>query len=364
MTSSLPILRLRRVRKWLECELTDPKSMQITSFDQRPIKLTEAFKKDILRPYKKLLRMARDEETRAGDFGQELRVIGSEIYQILHPIFRRFDMDVREGTALALALDEETVDIPWELALLQKKPCIRLCESVNVGRLRVVKSERWFNPSERRRKRRALVVGINYKDCGEKSGELDWAESEAEEVASILEGHDIQVTLLPGKKAKRKRIVKELKYGLDIFHFTGHGSMTRDESRISACDGDLLAKDLHKILGTVAPRLSFMNACETAIERATIGEAKWDAYSWAYALAEQGGRVFIGTLWPIYEEEARLFSCRFYKELLGVENRTLADSVRQARLKVKKGDSDKSVFTWPAYVLYGPPSLQKDDILD
>jgi len=364
MASLLPILRLRRVGKLLECELTDPKSMQITSFDQRPIKLTEGFKKGILRPYKKLLRMAGDEETRTCDFRQELKTIGSEIWRVLGPVFKRFDMDVMEGTTLALALDEETVDIPWELALLQKSPCVHLCEQLNVGRLRVVKSVRWFNPQEKRRKRRALVVGINYKGRGRKSGELDWAEKEAEEVASILEGHDILVTSLFGKKAEKSKIVRELKYGVDIFHFTGHGSMARDESRISAYDKDLLAKDLPQILGTVAPRLSFMNACETAIEKATIGEAKWDAYSWAYALAEQGGRVFIGTLWPIYEDEAKLFSSRFYKELLGVENRTLADSVRQARLKVKKSDTDKSVFTWPAYVLYGPPSLQRDDILD
>jgi len=365
MAVAVPILRLRRVNRRLECELTDPESMQIISFDEDPIKLTEKFKKDILRPYTRIVRMTRNEETpNVGHFKLELRVLGKNIWDILGPIFDRFDLNIKEGTSLALALDDETVQIPWELALFRKRPRVHLCESINIGRLRVVKSESWINPRERRKRPRALVVGINYKDCRKKLGELDWAEEEAEEITSILRGNGFSVTPLYGKKAKRSKIAKELKRGVDIFHFTGHGRMSRGETKVMASDEDLPAKDLDDILGTaVAPRFSFMNACETSIERDTASQGRWDAYSWAYALARYGGRVFVGTLWPIFEEEARLFSCRFYKELLGVEKRTLADAMHQSRHEVKKRGKNIAIFTWPAYVLYGPPSLLIDDIL-
>jgi len=268
-------------------------------------------------------------------------------------------------SSLALALDEETVQIPWELALFQKRPVVHLCERINIGRLRVVKSESWINSRERkRRKPRALVVGINYKDCRKKLRELDWAEEEAKEITSILKNNGFSVTPLYGKKAKKSKIAKELQRGVDIFHFTGHGGMSRDETKIMASDKDLLVKDLDDILGTsVGPRFSFMNACETAIERDTVSRSRWDAYSWAYALANYGGRVFVGTLWPIFEDEARLFSCRFYQELLGVEKRTLADAIHQSRHEVKKKGKNEAIYTWPAYVLYGPPSLLIDDIL-
>jgi len=342
--------------------------MQIISFDEDPIKLTRKLKRDILRPYIRILKMSRNEDTpNVGRFKKELRAIGTEIWNILGSIFKRYDLDVKEGTSLAIALDDETVDIPWELALFKKRPRIHLCENMNIGRLRVVKSEVWENPPpERRRKPRALVVGIDYKDkdCRKELGELDWAEKEAEEVASILEGNGFSVTLLLGRNAKRKRIVKGLRRGVDVFHFTGHGRMIRDESKIMACDEDLLAKNLVDILDSaVAPSLSFMNACETAIERDTVGQGLWEVYSWAYALAEQGGKVFVGTLWPIFEDAARWFSRRFYEEILGLKKRTLAEAIRQAKLDVKKRAKDETIYTWPAYVLYGPPSLLIDDLL-
>ncbi|MDH5771409.1 MAG: CHAT domain-containing protein [Candidatus Bathyarchaeota archaeon] len=365
MAVAIPILRIRRANQKLECELSDPKSMQIIGFD-KPIKLTEKLKKEILRHYVAILRMTRNEETpNVAHFKRELRVMGRKVWNVLGPIFERFDLNIREVTSLALALDNETVQIPWELALFKSKPCVHLCETINIGRLRVVKSDSWYNPPPRRkRKPRALVVGIDYEDCRKDLGKLDWAEKEAEEIESILRGNGFLVVPLYGKKAKRHKIVKELKRGVDIFHFTGHGRMVRDENKIMAADGDILANEITDVLGEIdAPALSFINACETAIERATVGESIWEAYSWAYALAEQGGRAFVGALWPIYEDEARLFSRRFYEELLGVEKRTLADSTRLARLHAKRTGKAKAIYTWPAYVLYGPPSLLIDDLL-
>jgi len=35
--------------------------------------------------------------------------------------------------------------------------------------------------------------------------------------------------------------------------------------------------------------------------------------------------------------------------------------MRQARNKTKRGKSD-TILSWPAYVLYGPPTLKADDL--
>lgn len=364
MTETVPILRLRRVNNQLECELMDPSSMQIISFE-KPNKLTEKNKKEILRQYVNILRMTRSEGTTSiKRFKYELRELGKKIWKILGPIFEDFDLHINEGVSLALALDEDTVEIPWELALFKKRPSIHLCEYMDISRLRVVKDERWVNCPERRRKPRALVVGINYEGYREELGELECAEKEAQKIASILEDNDFKVTFLFGRNAKKSKIVKEIRRGVDIFHFTGHGSMYKDESKIMACDEDLFTKEIDSILRkTVAPRLSFINACETAVERDTISKRSWNAYSWAYALAKYGGRVFVGTLWPIFEDWTLFFSCIFYKELFKSKKRTLANAIRKARCRVKKKAKDRSIYTWPAYVLYGPPSLLIDDIL-
>jgi len=366
MSVTTPTLRIRRVRGQLECELTDPKSMQIISFDKQPIKLTEKLKKDILRPYAAILRMTRKKETpNVVHFKRELREMGRKVWKILEPIFECFALNVSEGASLALDLDDYTVEIPWELALFKSRPCIHLCEAMNIGRLRVVKSESWRNiPNRRKRKPRALVVGIDYKDCRKDLGKLDWAEKEAEDIESILRSNGFSVVPLYGKKAKKPKIIKELKREVDVFHFTGHGRMIRDENKIMVADKDILAKELPEVLGgKAAPAFSLVNACETAIERATVVESKREVHSWAYPLAEQGGRAFLGALWPIYEDGARLFSHTFYIELLGVEKRNLAESMRLARLEVKKKLKGEAIYTWPAYVLYGPPALLIDDLL-
>jgi len=366
-------LRLRRDNGLLECELTVPESMQITSLSS--IKLTEKSRKNILRHYVAILRLLRKKsEPDITVFKRELRELGKKIGKVLRKIISGLAIDTAEDVELALALDETTVDIPWELALVKERPRIHLCEKMNVGRLRVVKEDSWIGTSRgsRRKSRRALVVGIDYKDrkC-RPLGELDWAEREAESVRSILEGNDLDVTFLPGKKATKKRIERELKRGVEIFHFSGHGTMERGQSKIEACDQSLSTNDLDNILGNdeYAPTLSFLNACETSIERDTIGENMWEAYNWADALARCGGKVFIGTLWPIFEgvgeseKEALLFPARFYKTFLGYKAGTLAESMRQARLEIKSMGEDEMITSWPAYVLYGSPWLLSKDFL-
>ena len=53
------------------------------------------------------------------------------------------------------------------------------------------------------------------------------------------------------------------------------------------------------------------------------------------ARAEQGGGVFIGTLWRVSEKEALCFTETFYKKFLGAGYNTLAEAMRQARNKTK-----------------------------
>jgi CHAT domain-containing protein len=78
-------------------------------------------------------------------------------------------------------------------------------------------------------------------------------------------------------------------------------------------------------------------------------------------MADQGGRACIGTFWSVRDEESTLFSKEFYRNFF-FKRKTLGDSVRQARLKVKKSEED-AILTWPAFVLYGPPILRTSDIL-
>ena len=65
----------------------------------------------------------------------------------------------------------------------------------------------------------------------------------------------------------------------------------------------------------------------------------------------------------MWDEDSSKFSEFFFKELFSIKKRTLAESVRLAREEVRKKCGKEAIFTWPSYVLYGPPWLLKESLL-
>jgi len=362
-----PILRLRQFRSKLECELIDPATMQIIGIDE---KMTKQSEEAIKRHYAEILKMASGENECIAkrSFKKELNTLGKEIGNILKNVLKRLSINIKEEPNLALALDKETVKIPWELGRIREGNKYKFfCDVACIGRLRLAKAEFWEPLTKRSKTRRALVVGINYENCKRRIKPLELAEKEAERIKTILEDNDIKVKLLLGEKATFDALTKELKRGVDIFHFTGHGGRSWNKAKIYLFKKgeDLWAKDLEDLLGnSAAPSLSFFNACETSVDTPEKGKGvSWAPYSWAFALAEQGGGAFIGTLWSVSEKEALCFAETFYKKFLGAGYNTLAEAMRQARNKTKNIEKDV-IPNWLAYILYGPPTLKAEDLFE
>jgi CHAT domain-containing protein len=352
--------------------------MQIIRIDRKKAMFTEASKK-ILSSYSELVALADTDDYDEKAFSRELGCLAVQTGKILNSVFKDLCFNIRKESNLAFALDNETVKIPWELAYLPKNPKLgyreMLCEKMGVGRLRVVKAKYWLDPPDRRRKNKALVVGTNYEKTKRKISRLKYAEDEAEKVAQILESHGFKDTiLLTGPKATKKAVLAELKKGVDLFHFTGHGDMSRNSSVICMNDYDLSARIFEKESKHCdAPRMTFFNACKSSVDTPKKERPTCVPYSWAYALAGQGGRVFVGTLWSVCEPYAEDFAQAFYKEFLGRKRKTLAEAIQQARIEtflkensseeLKKYSLKQSDSTWSGYMLYGIPTLVKKDIL-
>jgi len=341
LVQDYPVLRIRQNGNELECELAEPTSMQIVRIRRKNVRITKALKR-IPSKYTSIVQMMEhDEPPNLRTFRLELRILGNEIGRVLTPILLGY-------LSKKLTMENEPK---------------MLCDALCVGRLRVVEDKSWKQSPKRGHTTKALVVGIDYKDCRIGIGELDHAQEEAEGVQAILKNNDIPVTFLPGKEATRAKVIETLKQGVDIFHFTGHGSMSWNKSKICLSDEDLWAKDLsHVLTNTAAPSLSFFNACETCVDTPRKGKVEWAPYSWAYSFSKNGGNAFVGTLWSVLEKEALCFAQTFYQKFLGIRNNSLAKAMHQARNKIKKGKLDK-IYSWPAYVLYGPPTLVRDDLM-
>lgn len=353
------VLRLRLKERKLNCELIDLESMQIPSFP-RPIQFPIRRQKSILSSFHKILgKMRKNREVPPRWFKDQLRTLGEQLWDgLLDKVFSKFDLEKREGSFLTFALDPDTVRFPWELALLKKRPRTLLCEILNIGRLRVVRHPYWETPSKRRGKKiRALVVGLNYGSYRNLE-ELEYPEEEAWSVYDLLskEGIETKPPLI-GKKAKTGAILKNLQSGIDILHFTGHGSMSKNKTVICCADKDLSAKQLKQVIdGTSVPKISFINACESATEKTRL-TGQWEAYNWARLLAEYGAQALIATFWPVIDESSTTFAKWFYTQFVE-RKRPLGAALRYARHHTKT--ISKSPFTWPAYVLYGYPDFSID----
>ena len=388
MTESYGILaiELEDRQRYLKCELYVTNSMQIVRlcphklpkklYSQeivqipqylQSLRLTKKFEeKEIRSPYVNIVKMMKkDGEVNIKQFKKELIKLSKGIKEILEPIFKRFDIDVNSEKNLAIALDKETAKIPWELGYFNDS-FVHLCDKINVGRLRIVEDYYWLATKEVKSSDRALVVGINYENSPLSLNGLDYAEDEAVKIKEILNDYDFKVTLLLGEEATKNNILKEIRKGAKIFHFTGHGDMKRKKSSIFAYDGELSTQEFasfYENIGKIpAPNLTFLNACQTSSEFSTKKRKDdgWESYNWAFTLAENGGRVFIGTLWPINDNKAtQLFSCIFYREFLR-ESKPLASSLHEARRSVVRKDETAAY----AYVLYAPPTLTKKDVME
>lgn len=366
MTKDYQILRIReKTDNKLECELTDPATMQVMEIVET---INAKTKKQIQDHYQTIVEIMGNtyQRPKLTDFNYNLNVLQTNIGQILSRILRKLTFEADGDCSIALALDKQTVKIPWELGRLSKikglaQPMMA-CQAMCLGRLRIVPASSWSPSPARSRRRSALVVGINY-DCRPELGILSNAEHEADRVRTTLESNDIPVKLLIGKKASREAVVDELRQGVDIFHFTGHGGTSWNKAKIFLSDKDLWASELSPLLSkSAAPSLSFFNACESCIDAPKNGKVTWKPYSWAESLAKEGGNAFIGTLWSVFEPEALTFADVFYRKFLGYKNHSLGQAMQLARNEAKKGASD-TIFSWPAYILYGPPTLDREDML-
>ena len=350
----------------LQCNLTRPdyQSMTVQNFN---LPLNPKTAGDITTSFKKVISLAR-KEISSGTFMETVAVLGMEVGCVLEPILKHFNLIERKGKErlnLTLSLDKHTVKIPWELAVFEEEneDWLFLCQRMNIGRTLGVQRKEGFvdtlNAKKGPRERRALVVGIDYKNSRSKC--LDFAQKDARIVHEQLEafGKKKKLKVLPllvGGNAKKAILKKHFKDGLDIFHFSGHGNLEGNIGKISLYKGDLSTQEVDEMLHKFkvkAPKFSFMNACETCL----------GVQHWAHAMANNGGRALIGTFWAVLDHDSTDFSTAFYRNFFS-EGKAIGESVRMAREETAEKMKKEDFCTWPAFVLYGPPTLKASDILE
>jgi hypothetical protein len=145
--------------------------------------------------------------------------------------------------------------------------------------------------------------------------------------------------------------------GFDVVHFAGHGDYDSASPEaaggVFSRDQILTARDIFR--ARRVPRLVFANACFSGVihagEAHGVQELSRGLATVAQAFFERGVPNYIGSGWPISDEQAATFAVEFYERAF--QRETLGTSVGAAREKIF-GEAVGS--TWGAYQHYGDPN--------
>ncbi len=252
---------------------------------------------------------------------------------------------------LTLSLDEELIQIPWELLFDGSD---FLCLKFSMGRLVRSKGEstsvRYRNLSDEVR----MLILAN------PTGDLNSAYSEGLNIKNQF-AHRSQKVYVDFKSTSiDKAYVKKNICDYDIVHFAGHCESDKKDTRRSGwmfSDGVFRIEEILKMgQSSDLPALIFSNACHSAgLSPGLINSGYQEAnFNMAGAFLFAGVRHYIGSIRKIEDIASQEFARKFYTQLLS--GASVGESLRIAKLKLIKEYGLASLH-WVNYLLYGDPGF-------
>jgi hypothetical protein len=277
------------------------------------------------------------------------------------------------GTNVVVEVDPITAALQWEI-LPGEAPTVGLSTALGLRtplarQLRTTRS-RPPTASLRTPIERVLVIG----DPGGSRDVVDLpgARQEALAIAALLRDPrlGIEVDVLVGADgledgtpaASLRNVLHHLlHFAYDIVHYAGHGTFTPDDpSRGSGWSlGDRLLRGKHLTMAERMPALVVANACHSS--RVATGLP-----GLADEFLGRGVRNLVGASRTVDDSNARRFSEKLYKELLGIGPNTMTErrSLGHAVLAARKDLATNKRVDWDAYQFYGDPEFRFADPTD
>lgn len=251
-------------------------------------------------------------------------------------------------TDVHLALDEQLVDLPWELCHDGQE---FLGLRHRIGRRVLDATAPDVRDAEAAPDRlRVLVIA-------DPTGTLPQAGAEAEDICALLDAiPEADVTLLGGSAVRRVNLLAAIEEH-DVVHFAGHSHWDPLEPSHSGwrlAEGVLTASALSKLRRP--PRLVFSNSCEAGAVATRRGGYRYEGHALGIgsAFLRAGVRSYVGTFWVIHDAESVRIALDCYRALAGGATLGAAlQGARRAAADVPTGGG----LTWASYVLYGDPGF-------
>jgi hypothetical protein len=289
---------------------------------------------------------------------------GGLLYTYLVP--EDFHRMIDSGKPLKLILDRSTASYPWEMACFRSAQNPNRVSSLGVE-LRLTRQFRTLLSSAPGMKpvlNRNLKVLIIADPAREPDYQLPGARREGREVARVFRNfpakqHGIFVEVeehIGPDQCDPVEILGLLLSGeFDIVHYAGHGDYDKDNPGGSGWvfgkDCVLSAREIFR--ARKVPRLVLANACFSAVtangQALSADEQSKGLASIAQAFFERGVSNYVGSGWPVNDEQATQLARTFYEILL--TGKPICDALQAGRAKISGYGN-----TWGAYQHYGNPN--------
>jgi len=270
-------------------------------------------------------------------------------------LFTRAVKEKLKDTALknlVLFLDEELIDIPWELLYTGEE---FLCLKFSIGR--VVVTQEQAHPA----RYRSLTGGpLKMLVLANPTEDLKSAYQEGREIRNQFERKRDQIKIDFKSTHIDTLYVKKNLRDYDIVHFAGHCEYDYQHPKHTGwvfSDGRLTTQDIIALGESLSlPNLVFSNACYSAKVAEGLMEADYQkkTYSLACAFLFSGVRHYIGAIRNIEDPVSLAFAKEFYRQLIRGE--PVGESIRLGRQKLIKEYGSGSLC-WTSYILYGDPGF-------
>ncbi len=278
---------------------------------------------------------------------QELQRLGGVLFSQLLTETARKRLRTAEACDLYLRVDEQLVQVPWELCYDGEQ---FLATKFRLGRQVITSTPL---PSPRAVPRAPGPVRVLL--IADPTETLPQAGAEAEQLCALLaEMSEVTVTLLGGREVRRAPLLAAVQ-AHDVVHFAGHSyydAQTPSHSGWVLHEGVLTAGELGKL--SQPPLLVFSNSCQTGVTAAWQGDARSEgqAFGIGSAFLLAGVKNYVGTLWVVPDEESTIFATAFYRSLIA--GGSLGEALRTARQEIISQRGWQNL-TWANYLLYGDP---------
>ena len=275
---------------------------------------------------------------------RRLEELGRFMFNFLLPkALREWLPQLPEGTAVLLATNDPS--LPWEL-LHDGNHFLAL--KFALGRQLLTPMPRYLQTSPQATNEKPFLFLAN------PTGELAEADKEVYKLIDLCDRapDNIVARQISHSRAHKAVVLEAFGSGVyDFIHYSGHAT----PNGLCLADGLLGVAELTQVLS--GRPCIFLNGCQSAAEEKTLQTLPFsglNVQNLATAFIMHGARLFIGSLWDLFDVGSREFAEKFYALILN--GMAVGEALRQSRRALYAARPNDPL--WASYVLYGDPTEQ------